>query len=490
MLSLGWRRDRVVAGLEDPVDRVTRPADRRVQSTFLRPRPTGIGGGHAAPREHQPHRLEQDAEVQPERPVLEIEEVVSDLLHLLLEGVRVPIADLRPPGDPGPDRAPERVVRDRVARHLAQVADHQGHEPEIRDRVGPRTHEVHLAPEDVDELGQLVQPESPEPLPDARDPVAVVLLPLGPRPTDRVHGAELDQLEGPSEQSHARLDEEHRSPRVQLDHEHDQTEQGCQRDQPDDRCEEAERTREREVEARRSEVAGEDEAARPERLKRELAGQSLVQLDGVLDQDSARPRLEERIERQSPPEIGERDDDAIGPGGFDGTTEVRSVIQHADDDVSAMRPLLDLLDDPARQWAPAEDQQARGEPAKPPNAVKHPPPEQEADDDDEARYERDPGEPCVGDEAADEAHSAHERTARQPRCPFRDRSNRLTAKSHRIGPSLSGPCRTTGPGSRRSARTITGGSPGSTKSASTGLAPSAAYRARLLDGIGVALTTT
>src|SRR2546426_153141 len=564
MPSPGWRRDRVVAGLKEPVDRGERmcaqcvrafsekviaalmmssiasrcvsvsfnrlvnaliswramanrssksrsvlsislssivihsytatvassdPADRRLQSTLLSPRSPRIGGGQAAPRERHPHRLEQDAEIQPERHVLEVEEVVPDLLHLLLEGVRVPIADLRPTGDPRPDRAPERVVRDRVARHLAQVADHQGYKPEIRHRVGPRTHEVHFAPEDVDELWQLVQPEPPQPLPDARDSVAVVPLPLGSRPTDRVHGAELDQLEGPSEQSHALLDEEHRSPRVQLDHEQDQTEQGHQHDQPDDRYEEAERTRERAVEARHSEVAREDDAAWPERLERELPGQSLVHLDGVLDQHPTRPRLEEGMERQSPPEIGERDDDAIGPGGFEDTTEIRRVIQDADDDVSAMRPLLDLLDDLARQRARPEDQHARAATAKAPNAVTHAPPEQEANDDDEARHERDPVERRFGDEAVDEAHPAHERR-RQPRCPFRDRSIRLTAKSHRIGPSLSGPCRTTGPDSRRSARTITGGSPGRTKSASTGLAPSAAYRAWLLDESGVALTTT
>src|SRR3989454_7962061 len=46
-------------------------------------------------------------------------------------------------------------------------------------------------------------------------------------------------------------------------------------------------------------------------------------------------------------------------------------------------------------------------------------------------------------------------------------STRLAARSHRIDPSLSGACRTPGPGSRRSARTTTGGSPGKTKSGFT-----------------------
>src|SRR5437773_1842111 len=157
---------------------------------------TGGGGGRAVPCPHDPRRLEEDAEVQPERHVFEVVEVVPELLHLLLDGVRVPVSDLRPPGDPRADRAPERVVRDRVARHVAQVADHQDQESEIRDRMGPRPHEVHVAAEDVDELGQFVQPKSPEPFPDARDPIAVVLLPLGLGAARGVHGPELDQPEG------------------------------------------------------------------------------------------------------------------------------------------------------------------------------------------------------------------------------------------------------------------------------------------------------
>src|SRR5438876_1195091 len=92
--------------------------------------------------------------------------------------------------------------------------------------MGPRTHEVHVAPEDVDELGKLVQPKLPQPHPDARDPIAVVLLPLGLRPADRAHGAELDQLEGLPVQPHALLDEEHGTTRVELDQQHDEADEG------------------------------------------------------------------------------------------------------------------------------------------------------------------------------------------------------------------------------------------------------------------------
>src|SRR2546425_154514 len=144
-----------------------------------------------------------------------------------------------------PDRARERVVRNRVARHLVQMADGQDHELEIRQWVRPWTYEVHVATEDVDELWKLVEPEPPEQPPDACDPIIVVPLPLRRRPADRPHSAELHQLEGSPTHSHALLDEEHGAAGVELDEKHDQTEDRRQHDQSDDRREEAERPRER-----------------------------------------------------------------------------------------------------------------------------------------------------------------------------------------------------------------------------------------------------
>src|SRR2546428_823704 len=138
------------------------------------------------------------------------------------------------------ERARERVVRNRVARHLVQIADGQDHELEIRQWVRPWTYEVHVATEDVDELWKLVEPEPPEQPPDACDPIIVVPLPLRRRPADRPHSAELHQLEGSPTHSHALLDEEHGAAGVELDEKHDQTEDRRQHDQSDDRREEAE----------------------------------------------------------------------------------------------------------------------------------------------------------------------------------------------------------------------------------------------------------
>ena len=162
------------------------------------------------------------------------------------------------------------------------------------------------------------------------------------------------------------------------------------------------------METRRLEVWGEDDAARPERLEGELTRQALVSLDGVLYQDSACPRLEERVERQSPSSVGEGDDDAMGPGRSDDATEVLGAVYDADNGPSEIRPPLDLLDDLPRQGAPPEDQHALLGVTTAPDAMTQAQPEQEADDDEEARHERVPVELRLGDEAVDDAHRIHD----------------------------------------------------------------------------------
>src|SRR5439155_4623136 len=276
---------------------------------------------------------------------------------------------------------------DRVARHLAHVADRQDHEDEVRRWVGPRTDEIHVASNDVDELGQLIEPEPPEPLPDAGDPIAVVPLPLGPRAAHRIHGAELDQLEGFFVHPYALVDKEHGAAGVELDQERDQTEDGRQDDQTRHRHDQAQRSREHDLETRLLEIAREDDAAGRERLEGDLPGQALVGLDNVLDQDSPCPRLEEGVERQSPPSLGERDDDAIGPGRFEGAPEVRGVIHHTDDGVSEAGSPLELRDDVTRHGAPADDQHALADVTTAPDAMTQAQPEQEANDDKEARHD-------------------------------------------------------------------------------------------------------
>src|SRR5262249_37549809 len=96
---------------------------------------------------HDLHRVEEDADVEPEREILDVVQVVPHLLGLFLEIVRVPEPDLRPAGDARADGRSQRVVRNTLDEEL-----------HVRRRVRPRADKIHVAADDVDELRKLVEP--------------------------------------------------------------------------------------------------------------------------------------------------------------------------------------------------------------------------------------------------------------------------------------------------------------------------------------------
>src|SRR5207249_407663 len=126
-----------------------------------------------------------------------------------------------------------------------------------------------------------------------------------------VHGAELDQPETPSRHAYPLLDEEHRSARIDLDHQSRESEQWGKENQTDPRDQKADATTGRQVEARLLEVAGEDQRTRGESLDGELAGEALVDVHAVLDDASSNARLQEIANRQARAPFGHRDDDPM-----------------------------------------------------------------------------------------------------------------------------------------------------------------------------------
>src|SRR5512139_3031860 len=89
-----------------------------------------------------PEGHEEDLEVEGERPVLDVEDVVLDAL--LDRGVAAPAVDLRPAGEAALDLVAQHVARDA----LAELVD--------EDRpLRARPDEAHLPAEDVDQLRQL-----------------------------------------------------------------------------------------------------------------------------------------------------------------------------------------------------------------------------------------------------------------------------------------------------------------------------------------------
>jgi hypothetical protein len=175
----------------------------------------------AAPAHDSPHGLHQDLDVEPQRVVLH---VVQVFLGVEVHGLVGAPVDLPPAGDAlGYGKAlalPQVVLFDQV-----------GH-------LGTRPHQRHLAEEDVEELGQLVERGAAQEMPDARDARVVgglvdelaqavglldqVLQPVGVRH----HGAELDHLEGTAILAGAQLAVEDRAAAVEADGEGDDADDG------------------------------------------------------------------------------------------------------------------------------------------------------------------------------------------------------------------------------------------------------------------------
>src|SRR5205823_7977615 len=99
---------------------------------------------------------QEDPEVEPQRPVLDVPGV---LLEPLGPRDLVPPLNLRPAGDPGPHRQPPPVL-------LGVVRD-------LLDEVGTRTDQAHPAQDDMDELRQLVEARTAQEAAAAGDPRVV-----------------------------------------------------------------------------------------------------------------------------------------------------------------------------------------------------------------------------------------------------------------------------------------------------------------------------
>src|SRR5512147_2453558 len=104
--------------------------------------------------------------VEPQRPVLDIKDVVFDAAAHLIEGIRLAAeaVDLRPAGDTRLHFVPPMIAADQLRVLLV-----------VFDRVRSRTDHRHVAPEDVEQLREFVEARNAKDSADARD--ARVVLP-------------------------------------------------------------------------------------------------------------------------------------------------------------------------------------------------------------------------------------------------------------------------------------------------------------------------
>src|SRR2546430_15989669 len=164
------------------------PASARLEPVALASPPTDDRA--ESPRE--------DLEVEPERSVLDVEQVVLELARHVLGRARVAALDLRPTGQPWLDEQPRPEMRNRGF----QVALELG-------PLRPRSDEAHIAAHDVQELRKLIQARRPQEASYTSDARVAARSELRSRGFSiRGHRPQLEELEHASVLSNASLDEE------------------------------------------------------------------------------------------------------------------------------------------------------------------------------------------------------------------------------------------------------------------------------------------
>src|SRR6185312_3953452 len=122
------------------------------------------------------HRFEQDQQIEQQRVVLDVVDVVFELLYGVVDGGDVAMPDLRPTGNARLDAVADRIEWNLFGEH--------------RDEFRPlrtRTDQAHLAAQHVDQLRQFVDARPPYEPADPRDPRVVDGRPRGLAVLFRVH---------------------------------------------------------------------------------------------------------------------------------------------------------------------------------------------------------------------------------------------------------------------------------------------------------------
>src|SRR6267142_3069431 len=167
-------------------------------------------------------RLEQDADVEPHRPVLDVIEIELDALLDLLVGVdfAAPSVDLRPAGDPGLDAVAREIAVDGFVEQPALQFALYG------VRRGPNEREVALE-HDVEELRQFVEAGLAYETPDARNTGIALGHDLGGGRVGQmvVHRAKLEDVDALIVEAEALLAEQHRPRAIELHRERQQQDQ-------------------------------------------------------------------------------------------------------------------------------------------------------------------------------------------------------------------------------------------------------------------------
>src|SRR5262245_56187596 len=149
---------------------------------------------------------EHNQEIEPKRPAPDVVEIVLD--PLAKRGSSTPAVNLGPAGHPAGNGMAEFVI----AHGMTELFDEDG-------ALGPGTDQAHIAPQDVEELGQFVEVGVPQPVADAGASAVMIRRPDRPGFTLCItsHAPELDDTKPPTPLSHPLLGIEDRTARSQED---------------------------------------------------------------------------------------------------------------------------------------------------------------------------------------------------------------------------------------------------------------------------------
>src|SRR5487761_24871 len=100
------------------------------------------------PEENHFNRLDEDPEIQTNRHVLDIEEVILQLLAGVFDRISICVTDLSPACNARTDDVTKVIVRNLLAEALYELGP-----------FGPRPDKPHVSPQHVPHLGDFIEPE-------------------------------------------------------------------------------------------------------------------------------------------------------------------------------------------------------------------------------------------------------------------------------------------------------------------------------------------
>src|ERR1019366_9044422 len=269
----------------------------------------------AARQQHGLEGVEDDVGIERHGHVLDVVEVVFQLGDGVLEGVAVLVVDLRPAGDAGAHAVALAVIGNLFAEGFDELG-----------ALGAGADDGHLAFEDVEELGQLVEADGAKKAADFGDAGIVLLCPYGAGGEFGVdaHGTELVHGEERAIETDAGLAVEHGSGGGEADGEGGEQNKRGAEDNGDDGHEHIRNPLVEQVLTAWPQLAGEDElggADFPE-------ADALVGIGGFFDDVSGEAEFEQFADRHAAAPLEHADHDAMG---LDGVNDIAQRFHWAQD---------------------------------------------------------------------------------------------------------------------------------------------------------------